>query len=456
MKILARYYYLLLAISIVSCTPDELLVDGPLIEFEDVIKVIPDGNEDYLNVDSDFIFDQENLYDYELIIPQLSSLDKDPAAERYVEATLIFRGDTISPVGVRYKGSIGAFAGCLTGQDWLNPSGSKICSKLSMKVKINWEDTKDKFFDLKKLQFHAMNLDDSQLRERLAYYFYREMGVPAPRSVHAKLSINGNYAGLFALVEQIDGRFADFNYEDGSGNLYKEVWPISSSGSVHSKGVYKAALKTNEEIESPVDIIKVFAEEIVQTEDSYLKDVIRKWMDVDEIISLAVVDRTIRSDDGPFHWYCGGGGGCENHNYYWYEDPTRQKIHLIPWDMDNTFDNLLPPINAVTPVKDDWDEITNNCSPFNFGSTGFLQRSAACDKLIRAWVLFEEEYQDLSNSFRASLLSESHTNEVLGKWSAQIFEATQEADSSIPDAISMGQWQNALQNLKDELAESRK
>ena len=45
---------------------------------------------------------------------------------------------------------------------------------------------------------------------------FSEKGVPAPRSVHARLFINGEYNGIFALTEQIDGRFTRENFEDGT------------------------------------------------------------------------------------------------------------------------------------------------------------------------------------------------------------------------------------------------
>jgi hypothetical protein len=49
------------------------------------------------------------------------------------------------------------------------------------------------------------------------------MGIPAPRATHAKLLINGEYVGVFALIENIDVRFTRHNYDSGEGNLYKEV-----------------------------------------------------------------------------------------------------------------------------------------------------------------------------------------------------------------------------------------
>ena len=117
------------------------------------------GNEKYLDAKSDYIFDQESLHTFRLDIPSsaLQKIDSDPAKEEYVEGMLIFKGDTLSPVGIRYKGSVGAFVGCLTGSNPFKPSGKKTCTKLSVKVKINWKGRKQKFYDLTKLQFHSQN-----------------------------------------------------------------------------------------------------------------------------------------------------------------------------------------------------------------------------------------------------------------------------------------------------------
>lgn len=366
MKKIASIFSLFITALLFSCKTndanDPIIVTPPDNEIE---TIIPIGDEQYLNEDSDYIFDQSTLHTFELNLPaaNLAKINADPAAEEYVEGSLTFEGETVSPVGIRYKGSIGAFVNCLSGGDWSNPSGHKICTKLSMKVKINWNGREEKFYGLKKLQLHSMNLDDSQMRERLGYWLFRQMGVPGPRAVHARLLINGEFAGLFALVEQIDGRLARYNFDDGTGNVYKEVWPINENGNAHPLSTYLNHLETNKDENPSAELIQAFGQEIAGAHDSTLQSVIAKWMNVPEIISYAVVDRTIRHDDGPFHWYCGG-TDCSNHNYFWYEDPTAKKLHLIPWDLDNAFENIITNANPVTPIADDWGEISAGCAPF--------------------------------------------------------------------------------------------
>ncbi|MCP4443987.1 MAG: hypothetical protein GY811_01400 [Myxococcales bacterium] len=144
--------------------------------------------------------------------------------EQYVPATLRFEGTVVGEVGLRHKGSFGALQSCVDG------AGNKTCDRLSMKLKSSELDKDLHFYGLKKLNFHAMNSDPSLMHDRLSYHLFRAVGVAAPRAVHAKLVINGESRELFALVEQVDGRFTNDRFSDGrDGNLYKEVWPVHLS-----------------------------------------------------------------------------------------------------------------------------------------------------------------------------------------------------------------------------------
>lgn len=432
---------------------------NPPVDIEDftVPIVTPNGDEDYIEGESEYIFDQSVLHTYELKLPQssLASINNDPAAEQYVEGTLIFEGDTISPVGIRYKGSVGAFVNCVSGNDWANPSGFKTCTKLSMKVKINWDGREEKFYQQKKLQFHSQNLDASHMRERLGYYLFREMGVPSPRSVHARLLINGQYVGLFALTEQIDGHFLKHNFKDDDGNLYKEIWPLNYEGVPYKEWEYIDALKTNEENNPNVDVIKSFGQRIADASFSQARKIVENQMNLEEVLSYIVVDRAIKHDDGPFHWYCFG-NGCSNHNFYIYEAPNDKKLHLIPWDLDNAFENIISHTNPVTPIADSFGETSNNCNPFSYGAFGLEQWSASCDKLTRVWASYDDELKQKKRELIEGAMSEINTIQLLDEWSDQIRPAVLEASEKHSDAVSVSSWESALNQLKNQLDHARK
>lgn len=403
---------------------------------------------------SDYLYDQQLLHTFELTIPEeaLAEIDSDPSEEIYVEGSLTFEGETVSPVGIRYKGSIGAWVGCLAGANLFQPDGEKTCTKLSMKVKINWDDSTQTFWGVKKLQFHAMNLDPTQMHERLGYWLFQKMGVPAPRATHARLVVNGTYTGLYAFVEQIDGRFVDRVFDDGDGNLYKEVWPLNQDGLARERQEFQDALKTNEE-DDTVNHIHTFSKELAAADDNDVPEVAAKWTDINEIARWAVVDRTIRNDDGPLHWYCFD--GCRNHNFYWYEEPASGRLHLIPWDLDNAFQNIVSDVNPVTAMPDRWGEMTNNCLPFPYGPWRIPQRSARCDRLIGAWSTFADEYQSAWTAFLDGPFSEQSTEAVLDEWAAQIKDATVEAAKTHDDALAVESWNGALLAMRSSLEVAR-
>lgn len=447
-----NYVPLFFLILFFACTEEEPIVPAETTE----VATSPIESTDAAEGTSDYIFDQSKLHTFELnLAPDLlAKIDADPSAEEYVEGELVFEGQSFGAVGIRYKGSIGAWVGCLSGTNWTRPSGFKTCTKLSMKIKTNWEDSDRTFYNLKKLQFHSQNQDESQMRDRLGYWLFREMGVPAPRAVHARLVINGAYVGLFSLVEQIDGRFTRHNYDDGKGNLYKEIWPLRDNGQPFPESEYLEALKTNEDENPTAEMIQTFAQEIMETPFEELQTVIEKWMNIEEIISYAVVDRTIRNDDGAFHWYCNF-DGCSSHNFYWYEEPTQRTMHLIPWDLDNAFQNIISDANPVTPIPDEWGTTRNDCEPFPYGFLSIRQRSAACDKLTAGWASYTDEFNRRRGDLINGPLSTNTVIDKIDTWSAQIEEATREASLAHSDAIGLAQWRLGVMELKEQLEFAR-
>ena len=409
----------------------------------------------YLDGDPEFLFDQDTVHTFQIELSDdaLAELDSDPAAEEFVEGSLTFDGETIGPIGVRYKGSIGAFIGCTSGSNPFAPEGEKTCTKLSLKLKINWDGADQEFYGQRRVQLHSMNLDPTLMHDRLGYYLFREMGVAAPRSTHARVEVNGEFIGVFALVEQIDGRFTRDRFDDGTGNLYKEVWPTNDQNELTPSETLIDGLETNEDESPTTELLQAFARDVLESDASVDADVARevlgRWTDVDDLVAYAVVDRAIRNDDGLFHWYCFG-AGCEPHNFFVYEDPTARQIHVIPWDLDNSFSNLRTGgsgIGGLTFIPDDFGDITDDCAPFSSGPFPVQQRSAACDPIIGAWAQLDEEFAAVDEEFRSGLYAIDNVRPLIEEWSEQIAPLVAEAAELYDDAPSVELWNRAMDDL---------
>jgi len=317
----------------------------------------------------DVLFDPEGIrtYDLEVDPEDWQWLNDNAREERYVPANLELEGERFEGAGLRFKGGFGALQSCF------NIWGTRTCAKLSMKVSFNEYDRAGRFHGLKKLQFHSMNRDPSQMRDRLAYGLYAQMGVVAPRTAYAMVRVNGEDQGLFVVVEVMDGRFTDrhFEAEGGDGNLYKEVWPTSLDAQP-----YLDALETNEEAGDVSGMID-FATALAGVNDETFLDTLGAWMDLDALYAFLAVEIGISHWDGIVAWYCNG-GDCHNHNFYWYEEAQSGRMWLLPWDMDNSF--ALSPWEQIYSLPG-WRTPAESCDPvailFNVGV-----RPPTCDPLI--------------------------------------------------------------------------
>jgi spore coat protein H len=263
------------------------------------------------------------VHTYELEMPteEWEYLKAHARDEQYQKATLSVDGEPVGEVGLRFKGAIGTLRRCTNG------SGALTCPKASMKVKFDEYEPSRRFYGLKRLNFHSI-IEPSHLHERLGYRLFREMGVAAPRATHAWLVMNGEPLGLFANVENVDGRFTDANFEKGDGNLYKEQWP----GAVDPS---RLVLESDDEAADHTQMAQLF-DDLAAAEPDGLRDVVASYFDIDHLMSFVAVDRAISNWDGITAFYCNN-GGCRNHNHYLYQHEDEPRFSLIPWDLDNTF-----------------------------------------------------------------------------------------------------------------------
>ena len=385
---------------------------------------------------------QVRTFEVELSEDDLARIDAAPSAEQTVPARLRFDGTSYGEIGIRYKGSSGAFLSPCTGAT--NPGagrGPKV-GKCSIKLDFAYQDDKARFFGLKKLNLHSMGRDPSLVREQLGYGLFRERGIAAPRTNYARLSINGRLEGLFLMVEQLDARFTRSRFsEGGEGNLYKEIWPLYPV-----RGPYRKALETNEGPSTDVDKIVTLAWTLRVAPERALD-----WIDRAYTVSYLAVDRLILNDDGALHWYCylpqGGNNGLfNNHNYYWYEAQHAGRLWLVPWDLDGAFAGV-----SRVRIDPDWMH-AEDCSCHVL--EGLPQRRAGCDTLTGLVAQLQDEYAREVESLLGGALSESAIERKLSTWSQRIEPFVKES-AGRGGAPDVDAWRAALDALRETLAKVR-
>ena len=136
----------------------------------------------------------------------------------YVEGSVTFDGELLDGVGVRLKGKA---------------SYRGLDGKASFKIDINRFAEGQSFDGLKKLTLNNMVSDYSQLHEHLAYHIHNAVGLRAPRTAYAWVTLNEQPYGLYVLLETPDCVFTD-GLEPPGGNLYDGDYYVYSDGSYNT------------------------------------------------------------------------------------------------------------------------------------------------------------------------------------------------------------------------------
>ena len=275
----------------------------------------------------DEFFDDGTVHEIRIAIQSKdwAALKQNFTENTYYPVTLRWRGVTVPNVGIRSRGL-----------------GSRSGTKPGLRVDIDHYSAKQEFLGLKSFVLDNLVQDKSMIRERVTMAFLRRMGLPAPRETHARLFVNDQYAGMYAIVESLDKGFLGRNLgEDSEGGVendgylfeydYTKEYRFEYLGSnLDEYKIFDA--KTNEkkadaEIWGPV-------EEMIQTineapDATFARDVSR-YLDLGEFAKYIALEAFIAEDDGLL-----GYAGLNNFYLYRYENSDR--VRFLAWDKDNTF-----------------------------------------------------------------------------------------------------------------------
>ncbi|MGB0590296.1 MAG: CotH kinase family protein [Myxococcota bacterium] len=237
-----------------------------------------------------------------------------PASETYYEANVTIDGVTTEQIAVRTKGnsSLNSVAN--------NQSSNRYSWKLDMNRYVDGQ----KLCGLKKFNLNNGFKDPSLLREHIGYRLATDIGLPAPRTSFADVTVNGQHLGVYTLVEHVDSEFIERWFDDDEGDLYKPDWPdghLQWQGDAFTDydGV---ELQSNEETSDYSAFIALL--EVINGDAD-----VTTVLDVDMMIRYLALNSLLVNLDS----YSGNG-----HNYYVYE--VDGVFTPIPWDLNEAFGNF--------------------------------------------------------------------------------------------------------------------
>ena len=219
----------------------------------------------------------------------------------YFDASIKIDGEDVGELAIRKKGFI----------------GSQTNIKPSLKLQFNRSDKSKRYKSMKRLTLNNVRSDPSHMRTCLAYHLFETSGVPASRCTFAKVSVNGDHVGVYAVVEEVKKDYLTRRFESDDGNLYEATINDFRAG---FQG-YEVETKSNN------NFIGLVTEALETGGDVGLEDTLSQYINLDEFYRYWATEVMM--------WQRGGYSGNIN-NYFMYGDPSDQnRLRFLPWGPDN-------------------------------------------------------------------------------------------------------------------------
>jgi spore coat protein CotH len=297
----------------------------------------------------------------------------------YYPADVVWNGTTVRNVGIRSRGL-----------------GSRSATKPGLRVDFDRYSSGQQFLGLKSFVLDNLTQDHTGIKETAAMRFFARLGVPAPRETHTRLFVNGEYAGLYALVESVDktmmgrvfGSIGDNVQNDGYLFEYNYVlgspWRFVYEGSDLTPYKARFDIKTNE---SHADsVIWGPIEELVRlvntSSTAMFESAVAPKFDLAAFVRYIAVQSFVAQNDG-FNGYDG------MNNFYMYRLENSSSHVLIAWDEDNAF--LQPDFGIM--MRTDENELTRRVLDIDAFRTQYFSVLSEAAASASGWLRQEMQRQ---------------------------------------------------------------
>ena len=245
----------------------------------------------------------------------------------YYPCRFEWQGQAVQNVGIRSRGL-----------------GSRSSAKPGLRVDFDRFAPDQTFLGMKSFVLDNLVQDPSMLKERLAMAVFRRLGSPAPREAHARLLVNGEFVGLYAIVEAIDKGFLGRSFgADAAGGVENDGYLYEYDYTRDYRFEYLGANldeyrlfdpKTNEshaaaQIWGPIeDMIQAINE---SPEATFGRDV-SAFLDLGLFARHLAIESFLAENDGIV-------GYAGTNNFYLYRFENTSRFQFLAWDKDNAFES---------------------------------------------------------------------------------------------------------------------
>jgi spore coat protein CotH len=234
---------------------------------------------------------------------------------------------------------------------------------------------------------------------------------------HARVFVNGDYLGLFAVIEPIDKRFLRRTLSEDGGYLYEFEW----AGAYHFEWLGDDPLRYAEMFESETHESEPAAQRfstLVQMITATTRESTSAWQrtmsryfDFDTLLAYLAVENFLSDHDG-----LAGDWGINN--FYLYRFATSDRFQFLPWDKDITFREIDRDVTTIL----DGNHLFSTAMQFSNLHAAYARQVRRCAAIAAetdgsglGWL--EREVARHANQIRAAAIADQKK-----AWSNERFE----------------------------------
>ena len=289
------------------------------------------------------LFDTDEIIDIDIQMDEdtWNEMLANASAEEYYSCDVVINGQRVNNVAIRPKGntSLSSIA--------MDPDTDRFSLKLEFDHFVDGQTC----FGLDKLILNNNYADATNMKEAIIYDMFQSVDADASLSNYAKISVNGEYWGVYLALEGVEQSFMLRNFGTQDGELYKpesmgmgggarsskSASSSSSSGGQGGPGGFSmggGGANLNYSDDDLDSYSTIWDGQITDTSKADHRRVVtalenisegtdlEKYLDVDNILKYMAVHTFAVNLDSL--------SGNMSHNYYLYEYDG--KLNIFPWD----------------------------------------------------------------------------------------------------------------------------
>lgn len=181
--------------------------------------------------------------------------------------------------------------------------------------------------------------DASMMREFIAMSVFAHMGQPAPLESYCRVYINGEYHGLYTIVEAIDADFLARTGADVRTTLHEYHWtrpyrfePLGDDLTTYKK-LFEARTNTSSPAVSLYGPVQDAIAAINTPPGEHWRREVERYIDLPQVLTHAAIETFLSESDGLL-----GYDGINN--LYLSRSPGESQHRIVPWDRDQSFQEI--------------------------------------------------------------------------------------------------------------------